>query len=58
MDCGISLEDAMGVMVFTFRDDAKGFVPGNVVTTDFLLCLEHGNGKNTRKRSSLPKGDA
>lgn len=49
----------MGVMVFTFRDDAKGFVPGNVVTSDFLLCLEHGgNGKNTRKRSSLPKGDA
>lgn len=58
IDCGTSLEEVMGVMVFTLRDDGKGFIPGNLSTTSFLLCIEHGgNGKNMRKRSTLPKGD-
>lgn len=60
MDCDKDLTDAMGVQVFTYRDDSRGFISGNIVPTNYLLCIEHGsNGKNQRKRTSLPgKGDA
>lgn len=60
MDCGKDLSDTMAVQVFTFRDDTKGVIVGNIVPTRHLLCVEHGaNGKNQRKRDSLPKeGDA
>lgn len=55
IDCGKDLSEEMGVRVFTFKDDAKGFISGNLATTGHLLCINCGsNGRNTRKRSSLP----